>query len=427
MAKMPGLYALASGGPGSPSTMQLDSARDFLRLLAERFAATRCPQVAGSLAFTTLLAIVPLVTVILALFSNFPAFARLGMSLRSFLLENLLPDRAGQIIATYAFQFSQKAAGLTLIGMALLVLTALMLLLTIDRVFNNIWGVRRPRPLLRRIMVHWFALTLGPLALGGALLATGHLVATSIALAGEGSWVGEFTARLVPPVLLSSLFSFLYYAVPNHPVRMLHALAGGVATAIVFLLMQRLFGLFIAQIPSYTLIYGTFAALPIFLVWLYLSWVVILLGAALSATLPGFFERSRILPGFPGYRAWAATNMLIVLAQAQRDGRTLPFGPLQECARVGSNEGELLLGDMCDAGWVVRTEDGNWVLSRDANDIGLATIIDRYALSPSNWLAAPGAEASRHVGQRLADAMRSADAPLSSMVARPATADPQIG
>jgi len=409
--------------------MPLNSARDFLRLLAERFVATRCPQVAGSLAFTTLLAIVPLVTVMLALFSNFPAFARVGASLRAFLLENLLPDRAGQIIATYAFEFSQKAAGLTLIGTALLVVTALMLLLTIDRVFNNIWGVRRPRPLLRRIMVHWFAMTLGPLALGGTLLATGHIVATSIALAGEGSWLGDFFARLVPPVLLASLFSVLYYVVPNHPVRVLHALAGGVAAAVVFVLMQRLFGLFVAGIPTYTLIYGTFAALPIFLVWLYLSWVVILLGAALSATLPGFFERSRILPAFPGYRGWAALNMLIALAEAQRDGRVCPFDALQEHARVGSNEGEILLGDMCDAGWVVRTDEGHWVLSRDADDIRVAAVVSRFALSPSSWLAAPGGEASSRVGRRLADALHAADLPLSSLVPKSAAArvQPQPG
>lgn len=400
--------------------MLLNSARDFLRLLAERFVATRCPQVAGSLAFTTLLAIVPLVTVILALFSNFPAFARVGASLRAFLLENLLPERAGQIIATYAFEFSQKAAGLTLIGIALLVLTALMLLLTIDRVFNNIWGVRRPRPLLRRLMVHWFAMTLGPLALGGIVLATGHVVATSIALAGEGSLIGDFSARLVPHVLLASLFSVLYYVVPNHPVRALHALAGGVAAAVVFLLMQRSFGLFIARIPTYTLIYGTFAVLPIFLVWLYLSWVVILLGAALSATLPGFFERTRILPAFPGYRAWAALNILIALAEGQRDGVASSFGPLQGSARVASNEGEILLGDMCDAGWVVRTEDGGWVLSRDADDIRVAAVVSRFALSPSDWLAAPGGEGPNLVGHRLADALRAADLPLSSLVAKSA-------
>ena len=395
----------------------LTATRDFLRLLGGRFFATRCPLVAGSLAFTTLLAIVPLLAVMLALFSNFPAFSRLGESLRGFLLDNLLPDRAGQIIATYAFEFSQKAAGLTLIGTVMVVVTALMLLMTIDRVFNHIWGVRRPRRLLMRLTVHWFVLTLGPLALGASVFATGQLVATSIALAGEGSWFGEVFTRLVSTILLGALFSFLYYAVPNHPVRVLHALAGGVAAAIAFVLMQRTFGLFIVRIPTYTLIYGTFAVLPIFLVWLYLSWVVVLLGAALSATLPSFFERTRILRAFPGDRAWAAVTMLVVLGEAQRDGIALPFEVLQARARISGDEGEALLGDMRDAGWIVQTDEERWLLSRHAGDIGMTAVLQRFALSPTAWLEASGAEASRRLAEPLRDALRAADLPLSALIA----------
>jgi len=407
--------------------MPLNPVREFLRLLTERFVATRCPQVAGSLAFTTLLAIVPLVTVVIALFSNFPAFADLGTSLKIFLLENLLPDRAGKIIATYAFQFSQKAAKLTLIGTALLVVTALMLMMTIDRVFNQIWGVRRPRPLLTRLTVHWFTLTLGPLALGASVLATGHLVASSIELAGKDSWLGEFSSTVVSPVLLCSLFSFLYYAVPNHRVRIAHALAGGIAATLAFLLMQQLFGLFIARIPTYTLIYGTFATLPIFLVWLYLSWVVILLGAILSASLPGFFERTRVLGPFAGDRAWAAMTMLVELARAQSEGRTLAFDPLLECARINSNEGETLLGEMREAGWVARTEEGNWLLSRNAAEIGLADIMGRFALSAAGWRNAGCNELSRQTAERLEAALRAADLPLAALAPQAMRPEAQIG
>jgi len=407
--------------------MMLDSLRDFLRLLAERFVATRCPQVAGSLAFTTLLALVPLVTVTIALFSNFPAFAGLGTSLRLFLLDNLLPERAGRIIATYAVQFSEQAAGLTVIGTALLVVTALMLLLTIDRVFNHIWGVRRPRPLLTRLAVHWVALTLGPLALGASVLATGEIASTSIALAGAGAWMGELSARTLPPVLLAALFSFLYYAIPNHPVRALHALAGGVAAAAAFLLMQRLFGLFIVRFPTYTLIYGTFAVLPIFLVWLYLSWVVILLGALMSATLPTFFERHSIVCAFPGDRAWAAMNMLRVLAEAQRDGHPVSFEFLRERAAVGSGEGEALLGEMQRAGWVARTEEADWVLSCAAERLGLADVVKRFALSPAAWGAASGTQRADPLAQRLEAALRAADLPLAALVPVPDELPGQIG
>ena len=215
--------------------------RDFAALLYARFNATDCPQVAGSLAFTTLLALVPLITVAIALFSNFPGFADLGTSLKVFLLENLLPERAGHIITTYALQFSEKATGLTLIGTALLVVTALLLLSTIDRVFNTIWGVREPRPLMFRIAVYWFALTLGPLVLGGSAFASGYLVSASMELV-DLPWLGELSARLLPPLMLGGLFSYLYFAVPNHPVKPLHALAGGALQQAVeqgLLLLQR--------------------------------------------------------------------------------------------------------------------------------------------------------------------------------------------
>lgn len=390
------------------------SLRDFIRLLAQRFVATRCPQVAGSLAFTTLLALVPLVTVVITLFSNFPAFSELGTSLKIFLLENLLPDRAGKIIATYAFQFSQKAAKLTLLGTALLVVTAMMLLLTIDRVFNQIWGVRRPRPLLARLTVHWFTLTLGPLALGASVLATGQIIASSTRFVGKGSWLIDFSGTAVSSVLLCALFSFLYYGVPNHPVRPAHAFAGGIAATGLLLLTQQVFGLFIAGMPTYTLIYGTFATLPIFLVWLYLSWVVILLGAIVAASLPGFFERTRVLPPFPGDRAWAALTMLIALAQAQRDGHRMAFEPLLELARINSSDGELLLGDLCEAGWAARTDDGHWLLARDAEDIGIVDVIRRFSLATQAWKSAGGI-AGRHIGERIESALQQADLSLAAL------------
>lgn len=407
--------------------MSLRSLQDFLRLLAERFVATRCPQVAGSLAFTTLLAIVPLVTVVIALFSNFPAFAELGTSLKIFLLENLLPDRAGKIIATYAFQFSQKAAKLTLLGTSLLVITAMMLLLTIDRVFNQIWGVRRPRPLLARVTVHWLTLTLGPLALGASVLATGQIIATSASFVSKGSWLIDFSGTAVSSVLLCALFSFLYYGVPNHPVRPAHALAGGVAASALLLITQQLFGLFIAGMPTYALIYGTFATLPIFLVWLYLSWVVILLGAIVAAALPGFFERTRVLPPFPGDRTWAALTMLASLAEAQRDGRRSDFETLLEHARINSNDGERLLGDLCEAGWAARTDDGHWLLVRNAENIGVAEVIRRFTLATPAFKSAGGI-AGQAVGERLEQALKQADLSLAALIGpQGSTAPAHIG
>ncbi|ATE59193.1 YihY family inner membrane protein [Thauera sinica] len=390
--------------------------RDFLRLFAERFTATRCPQVAGSLAFTTLLSLVPLVAVTLGVFGNLPGMDQLGTSLKTFLLQNLLPERAGRIITTYALQFSQKAGQLTLIGTAMLAVTALLLLGTIEKVFNLIWGVRRPRPMLMRLTVSWFVLTLGPVVFGASVIATGYLVTTSMEWADHLPWIGEIAARVLPPLLLGALFSFLYYAVPNHPVRPLHAAAGGLAAALVFFLMQRAFGMFIANFPTYTLIYGTFAALPIFLVWLYLSWTVILLGALVAATLPAFLERQRITRPFPGDRAWAAIGMLATLGHAQQSGRPAPFALLRGSAGLAEHAAESLLDGLCEAGWATRTEAGDWVLTRAARSIRIRAVIERFALDPRAWLAAAGEGASATVAHRLQEGLAASDMTLDELL-----------
>ncbi len=402
--------------------MRLQSPRDFLRLIAQRFTAADCPQVAGSLTFTTLLSLVPLITVAIGVFSGLPGADHLGESLRDFLLTNLLPERAGSIVTTYALQFSQKAARLTLIGIVMLAVTALMLLSTIERVFNHIWGVRRPRPILLRIMVYWFVLTLGPFILGGSIVATGYVVTTSVAWTGGLPWLGDIAARLLPPVLLGGLFTFLYYAVPNHPVRALHALAGGIAAALVFLLMQRAFGMFITRFPTYTLIYGTFAALPIFLVWLYLSWITVLLGALVSASLPTFLERQRIVPAFTGDRAWAATVLLILLAQAQRAGQPASFDELRRRAGLAEHVVESLLDALRETGWAARTEEGQWVLPLAAERISASAIIERFALDSGAWLAASANSPAALLAHRLRAGLRDPDLDLAALAA--ATADP---
>lgn len=396
---------------------KLQALRDFAELFIERFGATRCPEVAGSLAFTTLLAVVPLVTVVVAAFGSLPGMADLGSALKGFLLDNLLPERAGHIIATYALQFSEQAGRLTLIGLAILALTSLMLLGTIEKVLNQIWGVRRPRPMLQRITVSWFVLTVGPIVFGASVVATGYLVSTSLQWSGDLPWVGEITARVLPPLLLGALFSFLYFAVPNHPVRITHAVAGGFVAAVVFYLMQRALGMFIARVPTYTLIYGTFAVLPIFLLWLYLSWTVILVGALISATLPAFLERQRITPRFPGDRAWAAIGVLAALGASQQHGKPVCFDILRGGTGLAEHAAERLLDDLRAAGWATRTEDGDWVLTQAPHDIRVSAVIERFALDPARWLAVASRGAAAEVARELQQRLPGADFTLDRLLA----------
>lgn len=258
---------------------------EFLARCSARFREERCAQAAASLAFTTLLALVPLVTVALALLSHFDIFSALGAALRNFLLANLLPEKAGKVIAAYTLQFSQKTGRLTLLGMVMLVATALLLLLSIDRVFGRIWRVRQPRPLLRRILVYLGVLLLGPVVVGSCIAALTYLLTASLGLVNEPRWMTNFLLKALPALLLAVLCAVIYYAMPYRPVAPRHALAGGLVTAVGLALLQRGFAVYIAAFPNYTLIYGAFATVPIFLVWLYLSWLVVLAGALTTAVL----------------------------------------------------------------------------------------------------------------------------------------------
>jgi membrane protein len=397
------------------------SIRDFAVLLRDRFLATRCLQVAGSLTYTALLALVPFITVTFVAFGNLPGMGDIEVSFKNFLLENMFPDEAGSsIIMTYALEFSENARQLTLIGIAMLAVTSLILLATIEQVFNCIWGVRQPRPLLLRVTVYWFVLTLGPPTLGGSIYLTGYLISLSMEWSQSMGWLGPYSARLLAPLLLSVLFVFLYYAVPNHKVRFTHALIGGLVAAVAFFLMQRTFGLFIARFPTYTLVYGAFAVLPIFLVWLYSSWIVVLLGALIVATLPVFAERRRVVAPFPGCEAWAAVTILTQLARAQSNGRPISFEALREQAPLSEYHAEDVLGKLAEIGWASRTDEGDWVLIRAPSQIPLAEIVRCFALDVGAWKCATGAsgkENGNNIVHRLEDGLRFGNETLAGLIA----------
>lgn len=394
---------------------------DFFALMARRFQDARCPQVAGSLAYTTLLALVPLLAVTLALFSNFPAFQELGTALSDFLKTNVLPPAAAQIVTTYALQFSEKAAGLTLVGTVGLIITVLMLLGTIEQVLNAIWGVRQLRPWLTRIMVYWVVLSLGPLALGGSIYASSRLVAQTTGLMGQAS--GEIStvfATLTPVCLLGLLFGFLYFSVPNARVRISHALIGGFAAGAGFVFMQQAFAQFVAKFPTYTLIYGTFAALPIFLVWLYLSWLVLLLGALIAASLPAFFERHAVTPATAGQSAWAAVNILCDLAHTQTQGGAAGFDALHAGAGVSRDTTGAILETLRTEGWAVRTDDQNWTLAIAPDALRLRDIIARFALDPAGWLAHHSQNGGAFAAQSVLDGLNGQDCTLHELATRSA-------
>ncbi len=255
--------------------------------VTRRFFAERCAQTAAALSFSSLLGLVPLIAVAVAIITRFPFAAGLSDALEKFLLANLLPDKAGAVVAKYVSQFVHKAERVQWIGGALLAITAIVQMLTIEHAFNAIWRVREKRPLLRRLLLHLTALLIGPTLFGGSLAVITFLASVSFGFFDEPIWLDAVFFRGLSFVFTAGIFALLYWAVPAKPVSRIHATVGGIFAAAGFGLMQRLFSLYIANFPAYTVIYGAFAAMPIFLLWLYMSWGVILIGALVVAELPG--------------------------------------------------------------------------------------------------------------------------------------------
>lgn len=259
--------------------------------VARRFSDERCAQTAAALSFATLLGLVPMLIVAAVLIEHLPFALNLGASLEKFILGTLLPEKAGAVIAKFLGQFAQRGDRITLIGLGVLAVTALMQMLTIEHAFNSIWKVKKQRPWLRRLVLHLLTLLAGPLVFGGALASTTYLASASLGLVEQSRWAQVIFAQTMPLIFLAALFGLLYWILPNRPVSRWHAGFSGVLAALAFVGMQRLFALYVVKFPTYTLIYGAFAAMPIFLLWLYLSWSVILVGALLTAELPRVSSR----------------------------------------------------------------------------------------------------------------------------------------
>ncbi|MCX7946636.1 MAG: YihY family inner membrane protein [Hydrogenophilus sp.] len=359
--------------------------RAFLRRFLDRFIATNCWEVAGGLAFTTLIAVVPVATLTLLFFRSFPALTQLGEALRDFLAANLLPEAAAQIITRYTEEFTAKATQLTVLGSAILLFTAILLLATIEDVFNRIWNARRARGWTHRLTLYWFVLTAGPILVGGSIATARSVAEQASEIVGHTTWVDQTAAALVPLSLLWLFFFFLYYAVPHHPVRSRVAALAGLLVALLFLLLQRIFGWFVTTMPTYTFIYGAFAVLPIFLLWLYALWLLILSGAVAAAAFEETLAEIRSLPDFPGRDAFAALTLLEALWNGQRRATPLPQEMLWHAARLAPHECERILEALESRGWVERGEEGHWIAVVTPDSLTLGDLLAAFALDWNAW------------------------------------------
>jgi membrane protein len=381
----------------------------FLRAVLARFTADRGPSLAASLTYTTLLAAVPLLAIGLAVMTAFPVFEDFTLATQGYIEDNLLPPKVGETVLGYLREFSAGAARLTALGLAGLAVSVYFMMHTIETAFNAIWRVRRRRPLAVRMAVYLGAATLGPVLVGASLTTTSYFVGASLGLAGAipGAPAAVLTGAQLAVTTLA--FTLLYRVVPNRTVAMRHALLGGGATAVAFELCNRAFAAYVGHVSTYTLLYGAFAVVPLFLVWVYLSWAVTLFGAVLTAMLPEYGRAAAPAPRPPPP---SLTDLLRVLGTLVRaggagiragaaDARGVDVVPVE---RVAST-----LDALAHAGWAAQGGDGRWRLACDPDLVSIAAVHD----SLDEAFTTGGGEAEERMEARVAARVRQTlDVPL---------------
>ena len=358
--------------------------RQMAGVLAERFRDARLGVSASSLTFTTVLALVPLFAVGLAVFAAFPVFGKFQDTIQRWLIESLVPESIARQVLSYLTQFSRKASRLGSAGLVAVLLSAVFLMVTIERTLGQIWGLQRQRPLPQRVLLYWSAITLGPLFLGASLAITSYVVTASRdvvdVLPGSVRWLLDSFEFL----LLTACVSGLYFYVPYTRVRWRHAITAGFLVAGALELAKKLMAVYLLQVPTYSLVYGAFAALPILLVWIYVTWLLVLLGAVLASSLPQLGRQEWRKPEGAGWGFRLALEIVAELNAAKVSvQRGWSTDDLAVRLRVETSELRQVLDVLQSLDWVGRLTEHNdqgqarQVLLIDPAQISVAPLADR--------------------------------------------------
>ena len=416
----------------SADAPRLSRLRDLWRFMQRRLSEEQVPQVAGSLTFTTVLAVVPVMTIAFAIFTTFPLFNTFRDALEAYFIQSLMPRGVTNTILDNLSLFAAKANRLSAVGAVTLVLTAIMMFAIVDRSLNRIWRVKTPRSFTQSLIVYWAIMTLGPLLIGASLSLTTLVSPVASTLAQQLPWMGTVAAISVSLLLMTMFFGLLYLIVPNRLVDWRDALIGGLVAAIAFEMTNRGFAFFITKFPSYRVIYGALAAVPIFLVWVYLFWLITLLGAVLAVALPVVKHERWWHKPVPGGEFIDAMSVLQVLVHAHQHQGVISLLSIRSKTRLGFDEAESLLQRLLEVGWVgrvevvknkasrwlqlARGEHDHWTLLINPNKLVVADVMKLFAFSESSH--ALGREINqlldRGLSLSLADYFNTPDAKLNS-------------
>lgn len=351
---------------------QLKNLWPFLKLIFSNYQKDGCQSTAAALTYQTLFAVVPALTIMYSVLAAFEAFEGAGEQLQSFLFENLLPENVA-VVEEYLQEFSDQARQLSIPSLVVLAVTAFLMMFTIERTFNQIWRVRDPRHGFQRMLMYWAILSLGP-----PLMIVGMAISTyivSLPLFADDSAVSGLLS-LVPLLLSTLVFSLMYITIPNCMVPIRHGLTGGLFVAVLFEAFKQLFGTVMA-LTDFAVIYGTFAAVPLFLIWLYLSWTIVLFGAELTKSVSLFRSKQSDQLEPP------LIQLVIILREffeKHRVGEVVSEKRMMEMGRrIDLEAWHEYKSHLLSLGLIRAVDKGGLVLSKDLNEL---TLWDLYQASP---------------------------------------------
>ncbi len=363
----------------------------FFRFLWKRFLDDRLFQAAGGLSFTTAFAIVPLSMVVFGVLSAFPVYEQWSAQLSTYIFSNFVPSSA-RSVESYVLGFSKNAGKLTAVGVIVLVVSLLITLTSIEATFNRIWRVPTSRPKFGRVMVYWTVMTFGALLAAASLAVSARFFALAIFQTQPGQWLEHWLLRLTPTLIVYVVLVVIYRVLPHRTIQWRYAALGALLAAVLTEAVKFAAGSYLGSFGTYGKIYGTLALIPIFLGWVYFSWVSILLGASLASSLSAFRYQpvSQRLP--MGYELYGLLRLIGRFDEYRSRGKGLHLDNIRQLEPMLTDAlVQQMLQQLSDIGLLSRAESGEWLLARDLDDLSLAELYEACQLripTAEAWLPA---------------------------------------
>ncbi len=352
----------------------------FARFLAKRFLDDRLFQAAAALAYTTVFALVPLAMVVFGVLSAFPVFNEWSDQLSDYIFSNFVPSAASSV-SGYLKQFSASAGKLTAAGVIALVVSLLITLNSVEATFNRIWRVGTTRPQLSRFLVYWTVLTLGALVAAASLAISVRFFALPVFATSGGKILQTLSLTLAPILIEFAAIAAIYRVVPHRTIKLRYAVAGALIATILLELIKWALGVYLGSFNSYQNIYGQVAVLPILLLWIYLGWIAILLGASFASAISAFRYQPVSMRLPLGYEFYALLRLLGRFSQARAEGRGLHSDEILNMEPILTDSlAQQLLCQLGDINLLRRDEHGEWLLARDLDDMTLAELYEACQL-----------------------------------------------